>query len=456
MKNIITRKSIIILLFAFFGISFFWFILDYKRVEAPAPEIELQTLNADADTDTDTDTETKSETVEILPPSVTDYRDLPTREAVMTNVSEDLDAPWAFTWLPSGDLLVTERFGALNIIPADGSDSKSISGLPEVFSGGQGGLLDVSLHPNFTENQFLYLSYAHGNQEGNRLRVARAKLENTTLENLEVIFEVAQTKAGSSHFGSRFQWLPDNTLLFSVGDGGNPPNQYNGELIREQAQKLNAHLGKVIRINDDGSIPVDNPFVSRPDVLPEIWSYGHRNIQGLTYDSLRGQVIASEHGSKGGDELNRVVAGKNYGWPEATFSTEYDLPGTPISDTRTLPSTEDPVAVWTPTVAPSSVQFYNGNQYEDNVDGNLFLAAMLLRSNTSIGAYMSSPAGAILRLITDEAGNVTAQERINVGDFRVRSLAQGPDGFLYVLTDSTGRQSRPGTNGGALWRMESF
>ncbi|MEM9542880.1 MAG: PQQ-dependent sugar dehydrogenase [Cyanobacteria bacterium P01_E01_bin.42] len=388
------------------------------------------------------------------PTAVTDYRELPSRDATLTKIADGLDAPWAFTWLPNGDMLVSERFGTLRIVK-DGVLSEPISGVPDVFAAGQGGLLDISLHPQFAENRYVYLSYAHGTQEGNQLRVTRAELNGMTLENPENIFEVAQTKTGASHYGSRFQWLPDGTLLLSVGDGGNPPTEYDGKLIREQAQYLTAHLGKIIRINDDGTIPADNPFASRPDVRPEIWSYGHRNVQGITYDTEGERLIASEHGSKGGDELNLVLPGQNYGWPLATYSTEYDARGTLISPDQTLPDAEDPIAVWTPTIAPSDIVYYTGDRYGE-WKGDLFLAAMLLRSDASIRAYMSSPAGAVLRLETDSEGNITAQERIKVGEVRVRDIDQGPDGFLYVLTDSTSRQSRAGAKSGTLWRIEPF
>ena len=386
---------------------------------------------------------------------VTDYRDLPQSEASLKEVTQGLDAPWGFDWLPNGDILVTERFGTLRLIRDGQLVTESISGMPEVFASGQGGLLDITVHPDFAENNFVYFSYAHGSQEQNRLRVSRATLQGMRLENEEVIFEVAQTKSGTQHYGSRFQWMPDKTLLISVGDGGNPPITYNGELIREQAQNLTSHLGKVVRIRDDGSVPEDNPFTGRPDVLPEIWTYGHRNIQGITFDSDRNQVLVSEHGSKGGDEVNQTRAGLNYGWPLASFSTEYDAFSTPISPDRTLPNTENPVAVWTPTIAPSELVYYTGSAYE-NYQGDVFLAAMLLRENTSILAYADSPAGAILRLNTTTEGQRVPESLISLGDYRVRSIEQGPDGFLYALTDATGRQTRAGTNAGALWRIESF
>lgn len=387
-------------------------------------------------------------------PSITDYRDLPVREAELTPVTTGLDAPWAFVWLPDGDLLVTERFGSLRRV-RDGQVSAPITNVPTVLSSGQGGLLDITIHPDFETNNLVYLSYAHGINEGNRLRVARAELADTTLENLEVIFEVGETKTGAQHFGSRFAWLPDNTLLFSVGDGGNPPTEYAGALIREQAQNLQAHLGKIIRINDDGSIPEDNPFIGRPDVQPEIYSYGHRNAQGIDV-AANGQVVASEHGSKGGDELNIVLPGANYGWPLATFATEYDAFSTEISPNQTLPGVRNPLAVWTPTIAPSEVVVFSGSQYGVSENQTIFLAGMLLRSNTTIAAYATRPAGAIFHLVTDDSGQVVDQQMITVGDVRVRSLGQGPDSYLYVLTDTTSRQSRAGESAGGLYRIESF
>ena len=387
-------------------------------------------------------------------PKVTDYRNLDVTEAVLTPIATGLDAPWAFTWLPDGDLLVTERFGTLRRV-REGVVSAPLVGVPEVFASGQGGLLDVTVHPDFATNNFVYLSYAHGTNEGNRLRVARGDLVEDGLENVEVIFEVNETKSGGQHFGSRFTWLPDSTLLFSVGDGGNPPTSYDGELIRKQAQNLNAHLGKIIRINDDGTIPDDNPFTGRPDVNPEIFSYGHRNVQGIDV-ATDGTIVASEHGSKGGDELNNIKAGRNYGWPLATFATEYDAFSTAISPNQALPGVQNPLAVWTPTIAPSEVVVYDGGQYELREGDQIFLSGMLLRSNTTIAAYATRPAGAVFHLTTDKSGQVTEQQMITVGDVRVRSLGQGPDGYLYVLADTTSRQSRPGSNEGMIYRIESF
>ncbi|MEM1158288.1 MAG: PQQ-dependent sugar dehydrogenase [Verrucomicrobiota bacterium] len=388
------------------------------------------------------------------PTQVTDHRDLPVVRVNTTRIADGLDAPWGMDWLPNGDLLITERFGSLLLLHPQTGQRSMVNGVPEVFSAGQGGLLDVTVHPEFQDNRFIYLSYSAGSEEGNRLTIARARLNGTNLENTETIFEAAQNKAGAGHFGSRFTWLPDGTLLFSVGDGGNPPASYRGQLIREQAQSLQAHFGKIIRIEDDGRIPADNPFNGRPDVRREIWSYGHRNVQGITFDAKGGRVFATEHGSKGGDELNLVTAGTNYGWPLTTYSTEYDISGTPISEYQELPGMQDPIAVWTPSIAPSGIVYYDADRYQNWKD-SLFLAAMVLRADRSLMAYATLPAGAILRIELDPSGLPRFQQRIDLGPYRIRDIDQGQDGFLYVLTDGTDPQNKPGTRAGALLRIDS-
>lgn len=387
--------------------------------------------------------------------SVSDHREFPIRVAATTEIVSGLDAPWGFDWLPNGDVLVTERFGSLRIIREGQLDPVPIRGIPEVFASGQGGLLDVIVHPRFTQNQWIYLSYASGSVKANRLQVLRAEFRQERLENPKVIFETKNTKSGGQHFGSRFAWLPDETLVFSVGDGGNPPTAYAGGLIRVQAQSLSEHFGKIIRLRDDGSSPNDNPFLDNPDALPEIWSYGHRNVQGVAYDPSHKGILASEHGSQGGDELNLINPGANYGWPLTTYSREYDLTGSLITPHQALPGTREPVAVWTPSIAPSGMVVYLGDRYED-ADGDVFLAAMLLRSNKTILAYATSPAGAVLRLKRDEEGAPLRQEQINLGAFRIRDLGQGPDGFLYVLTDTTESPAGEGVRAGALKRIDHF
>jgi glucose/arabinose dehydrogenase len=386
---------------------------------------------------------------------VTDHRDIPVRDAETTKIVSGLDAPWGFDWLPNGDILVTERFGALRIIREGALDPEPIPGIPDVYISGQGGLLDVTVHPRFRENRWIYLSYSAGSTEANRLQVVRADLKDGRLENPKVVFKAVNAKSGGQHFGSRFAWLPDETLVFSVGDGGNPPNEYEGALIRELAQSLSEHFGKIIRIHDDGSIPIDNPFREDPEAQPEIYSYGHRNVQGVAFDAVNDRILATEHGSQGGDELNEIESGINYGWPLTTYSREYNLTGSSISPHQTLPGMREPLAVWTPSIAPSGLIAYSGDRYE-NSKGDIFLAAMLLRSNKTIFAYIPAPAGVVLHLKSNQQGGLEAQEKIDLGTLRVRDIGQGPDGFLYVLTDTTDFPAEKGAQAGALQRIDRF
>lgn len=330
---------------------------------------------------------------------------------------DSLEHPWGLTWLPDGTLLVTERPGRLRIIKDGVLTPTPVSGLPEVFARGQGGLMDVSVHPQFAENQWVYFTYADGTGSANRTQVARAQFDGEALSDWQVIFEVNRTKEGTQHFGSRLVWLPDGTLLVSIGDGGNPPVRLEGDLIRNQAQNLGSHLGSLVRLNDDGSAPDDNPFASTADADPAIWSYGHRNIQGVALDATTGQVWATEHGSKGGDELNRIAAGENYGWPVVTHSQEYF--GGEISSERSRPGMIDPLVVWTPSIAPSGLAVYRGDQVPQ-WQGDLFAGGLVSQS--------------VQHIKLDDSGAVLSQTPIDIGQ-RVREVDQGPDGFLYVLTD---------------------
>ncbi|MEO1393344.1 MAG: PQQ-dependent sugar dehydrogenase [Cyanobacteria bacterium J06634_5] len=330
---------------------------------------------------------------------------------------DSLEHPWGLTWLPDGTLLVTERPGRLRIIKDGVLTPTPVSGLPEVFARGQGGLMDVSVHPQFAENQWVYFTYADGTGSANRTQVARAQFDGEALSDWQVIFEVNRTKEGTQHFGSRLVWLPDGTLLVSIGDGGNPPVRLEGDLIRNQAQNLGSHLGSLVRLNDDGSAPDDNPFASTADADPAIWSYGHRNIQGVALDAATGQVWATEHGSKGGDELNRIAAGENYGWPVVTHSQEYF--GGEISSERSRPGMVDPLVVWTPSIAPSGLAVYRGDQVPQ-WQGDLFAGGLVSQS--------------VQHIKLDDSGAVLSQTPIDIGQ-RVREVDQGPDGFLYVLTD---------------------
>ena len=339
---------------------------------------------------------------------------------------EGLEHPWSMAWLPNGDLLITERPGRLRLMHAGRLLPDPITGLPEVYAKGQGGLLDLLLHPRFEDNARLFVTYAHGSRDANRTRVATAVLKGMTVENWQVIFEVATAKAGGQHFGSRLAWLPDGTLLVTIGDGGNPPVRLDGEWIRAQAQNKARHLGKIVRINIDGSIPADNPFVKTPDADPAVWSYGHRNIQGIVFDPLRKTVWASEHGARGGDELNQIRSGRNFGWPAATYSREY-VGGLKISEYTSKPGMEDPLVVWMNAIAPSGLAIYTGKPFA-HWQGDLFAGGLKSQD--------------IRRIDLDQAGNVRGQSALPIGQ-RVRDVRQGPDGLLYVLTDeSSGRLIR--------------
>lgn len=334
-------------------------------------------------------------------------------------VVDGLEHPWSMAWLPGGDILVTERPGRVRVVRGGKLLPQPVEGVPEVFARGQGGLLDMAVHPDFAANRLVYFTYAHGTSEANRTRLARAAFDGRALTGWTVLFEVSTPKPGSQHFGSRMLWLPDRTLLVSIGDGGNPPVRLDGELIRENAQRLDRHLGKVLRLNDDGSIPSDNPFVGREGADPAVWSYGHRNIQGLAYDPVHGQVWATEHGALGGDELNALDAGLNFGWPRVSYSREY-FSGARISEETSMAGMVDPVVVWLTAIAPSGLAVYTGDRYE-GWQGDLFAGGLVGQD--------------VRRLDVDGDGRVVGQQALRMGE-RVRDVRQGPDGLLYVLTDA--------------------
>ncbi len=344
------------------------------------------------------------------------------RDFQIVTVVDNLEHPWGVAWLPDGDLLITERSGQVRLVQDGMLEPTPIPGVPDLFAQGQGGLLDIALHPDFATNQLVYFTYSQGTTDANRTQIARATFDGSALSDWQVIFEVSQTKSRGQHFGSRLTWLPDGTLLAAIGDGGNPPVSLDGEFIRQQAQNLASHLGKVIRINDDGSIPTNNPFTNDAAAAPEVWSYGHRNIQGMAIDPVTEQVWATEHGARGGDEVNRLDAGENYGWPVATHSREYS--GGLISPETSLPGMVDPQVIWTPSIAPSGLAVYRGNAFPE-WQGHLFAGGLVSQD--------------IRRLEVDDSGTVVNEVAIAI-DQRVRDVRQGPDDLLYVLTDESNGQ----------------
>lgn len=333
-------------------------------------------------------------------------------------VVSGLEHPWAIAFLPDGAMLITERPGRLRIVRDGVLDPTPIRGVPEVLAQRQGGLLDVALHPDFAKNQLIYLSYSAGAPNENRTTIARARLAGGALEDLQVIFEASPTKAAGFHFGSRFLFLPDGSLLLSVGDGFN---------YRDQAQDVGSHLGKVLRIRDDGTTATGNPFHARGDASAEVYTYGHRNIQGLARDPVSGRIYATEHGPRGGDELNLITPGSNYGWPRATYGREYH--GPKISDHTSLEGMVDPLVVWTPCIAPSGLIVYTGDAFPA-WKGDIFAGGLVLRQ--------------IRRVDLNEAGEIVGQETLQLEE-RVRDVDQGPDGMLYVVTDE---------ERASIWRIE--
>jgi aldose sugar dehydrogenase len=327
-----------------------------------------------------------------------------------------LEHPWSVIWTAEDTMLISERPGRLRIVSGGTLEPEPLAGLPEIYNDGQAGLMDLSLHPDFEENRLLYFTFAQGDENQNSTAVGRAVFSENALHETEIIFRAEPLKSDDQHFGGRMAWLTDGTFLVTIGDGGNRPQSIDGVLSREYAQKPDSHLGKVIRLHDDGSVPEDNPFLNEPGIKPEIWTLGHRNIQGVAADPETGHVWASEHGSRGGDELNLLEAGKNYGWPVVTYSREYYGPR--ISDKTAKPGMEDPKAVWTPAQAPSGLAVYTGDVFPE-WKGSLFSGGLQ---------------GEQVRRIVLDGDTVVREESLTIGR-RVRDVRQGPDGHLYILTD---------------------
>ena len=325
-------------------------------------------------------------------------------------VAQGLEHPWALAFLPDGRMVVTERPGRLRIVDRDGRISAPLSGVPKVHASGQGGLLDVAVSPGFAQDRFIYLSFAEPGDGGAGTAVARAQLGGNGLEKTAVIWRQQPKVSGSNHFGSRIVFRPDGTLFVTLGDRF---------AHREKAQDLSTTIGKIVRINPDGTAPRDNPFAGRAGVAPEIWSYGHRNVQAADLHPQTNELWTVEHGARGGDELNRVEARKNYGWPVITYGVDYS--GAKIGEGTAKQGMEQPVYYWDPVIAPSGMTFYAGSVFQE-WKGNILIGSL-------------TP-GALVRLVMK--GNKVAREERYLGDLqeRIRDVQQGPDGLLYLVTDS--------------------
>jgi glucose/arabinose dehydrogenase len=329
----------------------------------------------------------------------------------VVTVARGLEHPWGVAFLPDGRMLVTERPGRLRVVSADGTVSPPLSGVPEVRAGGQGGLLDVVLAPDFATSRVLYLSYSEPGALGAAgTTVARARLGERGLVDVRPVFQQQPKVRSGVHFGSRLVFAPDGNLFITTGERGR----------RDDSQDLGRHLGKVIRVRPDGSVPPDNPFVKQPGARPEIWSYGHRNLQGAAIHPETGRLWTVEHGAMGGDEVNIPVRGGNYGWPVITYGRDYS--GATIGEGTARAGMEQPVHYWDPSIAPSGMAFYTGDRFPE-WRGSLFVGSLKF--------------GFLARL-TLEGDRVVGEERLlqGLGD-RVRDVRQGPDGFLYLLTDES-------------------
>jgi len=323
----------------------------------------------------------------------------------VTQLASGLDKPWSIAPIDGGRFLVTEKSGQLILLDAEGSLTP-IPGTPAVYFANQGGLLEVLPDPLFSQNQTLYLSLAGGDGDANRTSIVRGVLEGTELTQISTLLEVSPDKQGPAHYGGKMAFLPDGTLLISVGEGFK---------YREKAQDLEWELGKLLRINTDGSAPADNPF---PEKAPRVYSYGHRNPQGLVYDAITDRILMLEHGPKGGDELNHIVASKNYGWPAITYGVDYS--GAVISPFTEAEGMEQPLIYWVPSIGPSGLAIYRGDQFPD-WEGDLLLGSLI---------------NAEMRRLKLEGDTVTLDEAIlpevtgRVRDVRVLS-----DGSIVTITD---------------------
>jgi glucose/arabinose dehydrogenase len=325
-------------------------------------------------------------------------------------ITDNLQNPWGLTFLPNNDLLVTERSGEIRIIRDNQLLDQKITGVPEVYAKGQGGLFEVKLHPNYESNGWLYISYAAPGEGGGNTAITRARLDGFNLVDKEIIFQALPFRSSGNHFGGHMEFDSEGYLFLSTGDRGS----------RNNAQTLSNQSGKILRLKDDGSIPVDNPFVNDNNASPEIFTYGNRNPQGMAVHPLTGEVWTHEHGPMGGDEINIIRPGLNFGWPEVTYGKNYD--GTTISDISSRDDVEHPLHYWIPSIAPCGMEFVTSDLYPAWT-GNLLVGSLKFR-------YVAR--------IELDGETVVSEEKIieNIG--RIRSIAQGPDGLIYVSMESPG------------------
>ncbi len=331
----------------------------------------------------------------------------------VVTVVDGLQIPWSMAWLPDGDMLVTERPGRLRIVRDGVLLPDAVSGVPEVFAQGQGGLLDVVLHPGFASNRLVYLSYSKPVGDNSTTAVIRGRLEDGHLLDVEEVF-VAET-AGRGHYGSRIAFDAEGYMFVSIGERQAPARD---DLEAHPAQDISNHHGVVVRLNDDGTVPDDNPFVGQADAKPEIYSYGHRNQQGMVIDADSGRIYATEHGPQGGDEVNVIEAGANYGWPVIGYGVNYRS-GSAIHEGTMRDGMEQPVHVWIPSIGTSGLMLYTGDKFP-RWRGNLFAGGL---------------SGQQLSRLVVEDGVVVEEATLLRGIGRIRDVRQGPDGYIYVAIE---------------------
>lgn len=326
-------------------------------------------------------------------------------------ITTEVVNPWGMTFLPDGRMLITDRSGTIHIIKDDVLQPEKISGVPAVYTEGQGGLLDIALHPDYATNGWIYLTYAKPGEGGGATTLARTKLQGNAFTDFHELFTAQPYVNSGAHFGSRVVFDGQGYLYMSSGERG----------TKENAQNLSNHLGKILRLHDDGRVPADNPFVNTPNAKPEIWSYGHRNPQGLIYDAATQTLWDVEHGPKGGDELNRVLKGANYGWPVITYGINYD--GTPITDIQQKEGMEQPIRYWVPSIGPCGMTLIKGDKFPN------------WKNNILIGALAHQHVARV-ELVD---GKYSKEEKLLDKVGRVRAVAESPEGYIYVLTEGPGQ-----------------
>ncbi|MES2734582.1 MAG: PQQ-dependent sugar dehydrogenase [Bacteroidota bacterium] len=323
---------------------------------------------------------------------------------------EELQNPWGMVWLPDGRLLITERSGEILVFKNDKFTGQKLSGVPKVFNDGQGGLLDIQLHPNYKQNHWIYISYAKPVEGGATTAITRFKLKGNQVVEKQDLFEAKPFLKANFHFGSRIIFDKDNFLYFSVGERGTQP----------KVQQLDNGHGKIHRMYDDGRIPKDNPFVDQPGATPSIWTYGHRNPQGMVYDTVNNRIWAVEHGPKGGDELNLIEKGKNYGWPKTSYGINYD--GTILTEFKEMEGVQNPVRYWVPSIGPCGMTIVTSTRYPA-WKGNLLVGALAFRH---------------LARIELSGATYVKEEKLLQDIGRVRYVAESPEGYLYAITEGPG------------------